>query len=134
LICDKGEREVDSNLNLLRFRLEVQRKELIAALAQLGTSVNYAKGKGAGNLLNDRGEVAMVSFELERFLALKRQMMSQLYGVEDALQRFDEGGYGLCEDCGQPLDPARLEALPQAKLCLSCKGKNEKGRYLLSKW
>jgi len=125
---------VDSNLNLLRFRLEVQRKELIAALAQLGTSVNYAKGKGAGNLLNDRGEVAMVSFELERFLALKRQMMSQLYGVEDALQRFDEGGYGLCEDCGQPLDPARLEALPQAKLCLSCKGKNEKGRYLLSKW
>ncbi len=125
---------MDSNLNLLRFRLEVQRKELIAALAQLGTSVNYAKGKGAGNLLNDRGEVAMVSFELERFLALKRQMMSQLYGVEDALQRFDEGGYGLCEDCGQPLDPARLEALPQAKLCLSCKGKNEKGRYLLSKW
>lgn len=125
---------MDSNLNFLRFRLEVQRKELIAALAQLGASVNYAKGKGASNLLNDRGEVAMESFELERFLALKRQMMSQLYGVEDALQRFDKGGYGLCEDCGQSLDPARLEALPQAKLCLSCKEKNEKGRYLLSKW
>ena len=124
---------MDSNLNLLRVRLEVQRKELIAALAQLGSSVNYAKGKGAGNLLNDRGEVAMESFELERFLALKRQMMSQLYGVEDALQRFDEGGYGLCGDCGHPLDPARLEALPQAKLCLSCKERNEKGRYLLSK-
>lgn len=125
---------MDSNISLLRFRLEVKRKELIAALAQLGASVNYAKEKGAGNLLNDRGEVAMESFELERFLALKRQMMSQLYGVEDALQRFDEGGYGLCEDCGQPLDPARLEALPQAKLCLSCKEKNEKSRYLLDKW
>ncbi|MBA7707673.1 RNA polymerase-binding transcription factor DksA [subsurface metagenome] len=33
----------------------------------------------------------------------------------------DEGTYGLCDACGQPIDPARLEALPEASLCLSCK-------------
>ena len=47
-------------------------------------------------------------------------------GVEHALRKFEEGTYGLCDSCGQPIDPARLEALPQASLCLSCKAKQAK--------
>jgi len=46
--------------------------------------------------------------------------------VESALARFEDGTYGLCRDCGRPVDPARLEALPYAQLCLDCQSKQER--------
>jgi len=46
--------------------------------------------------------------------------------VERALARFEDGTYGLCVDCGRPIDPARLEALPYAQLCLDCQSKQER--------
>jgi DnaK suppressor protein len=55
-----------------------------------------------------------------------------LADVEAALVKFTEGTYGNCESCGQPMNPERLEALPQAKLCVACKelqAKNAKGRF-----
>jgi DnaK suppressor protein len=45
--------------------------------------------------------------------------------VEDALVRFDQGAYGVCERCGQQIDPARLKALPYATLCMSCQQRLE---------
>ena len=59
--------------------------------------------------------------ELENRLALEKRIKEQLAAVEHALTKFEEDTYGLCESCGQPIDPARLEALPQASLCVSCK-------------
>ena len=53
-------------------------------------------------------------------------MRDDLAEVEHALDKFEKGTYGLCESCGQFIDPARLEALPQASLCLSCKAHEEK--------
>ena len=40
--------------------------------------------------------------------------------VEDALRRLNRGGYGTCEDCGRPIHPKRLEAIPWAALCFRC--------------
>ena len=45
--------------------------------------------------------------------------------VLDALHRLDEGTYGICVDCGQPIDEGRLEARPQAARCLACEEKAE---------
>jgi DnaK suppressor protein len=45
--------------------------------------------------------------------------------VQDALARFDDGTYGVCEGCHQAIDPARLEALPYATLCLRCQQRLE---------
>ena len=41
--------------------------------------------------------------------------------------RIDEGTFGLCERCGKPIDPERLEALPYATLCIDDKRKQERG-------
>ena len=43
--------------------------------------------------------------------------------VERALTKFDAGTYGECEGCGQPIAPARLEAMPSASLCINCASK-----------
>ncbi len=115
--------------NLLRSRLEQEQKRLTEELEQSKASVRRpADERREGSPFGKREEEATESFELEKRLALEKQIKDQLVDIERALHKFDEGTYGSCDNCGQPIDPARLEALPQASLCLSCKAKNAKGK------
>ncbi len=59
-------------------------------------------------------------YEWEMCLALKQRAESKIKSLEEALRRADEGGYGICEVCGQPIDPARLSILPDTKRCVGC--------------
>ena len=58
------------------------------------------------------------AFDQARDLAVQVSAEQTLKLVDDALERFDNGTYGLCLDCGQEIDAARLEAIPYAPLCL----------------
>jgi DnaK suppressor protein len=107
--------------NLLRSRLEGMRKRLVEELEQLKSTVRPADERREGSPFGKREEEATESFELEKRLTLEKRIREQLAEVEHALQKFEDGTYGLCDNCGQPIDPARLEALPQASLCLNCK-------------
>jgi len=123
--------EMTTSFNLLRSRLESERKHLIKELEQLKASVRPAEERREGSPFGKREEEATETIELEKRLALEKRMKAQLAEVEHTLHKFEEGTYGLCDICGQPIDPARLEALPQANLCLSCKAqqaKNAKGK------
>lgn len=51
-----------------------------------------------------------------------------IYHIDEALDRIDKGSYGNCTECGGPIDEDRLEAVPHARLCISCKSKEETGR------
>jgi RNA polymerase-binding protein DksA len=119
---------VTTDFNLLRSRLEIERKRLTDELEQLTVSIRPAHERREGSPFGKREEEATESFELERRLALEKRVRDQLAEVEHALSKLEQGTYGLCDSCGQPIDPARLEALPQANLCLSCKAKNAKGK------
>jgi DnaK suppressor protein len=117
--------------NLLRSRLESMKKRLSGELEQLKSTVRPADERREGSPFGKREEEATESFELEKRLSLEKRLREQLAEVEHALQKFEDGTYGLCDNCGQPIDPARLEALPQASLCLNCKtlqAKNAKGK------
>lgn len=61
--------------------------------------------------------------ERSRLIAVVETLRSNLKDVERALERIDDGTYGLCERCGKPIDPDRLEARPWALLCMDCKQK-----------
>ena len=117
---------IDSNI--LRSRLESEQKRLIEDLKQLKAGIRPVNERREGSPFGKREEEAAESFELEKRLALEKQMRDSLADVEHALHKFEEGSYGLCDVCGQPIDPARLEALPQASLCVNCKAKNAKGK------
>ena len=123
--------KMNMGFNLLRSRLESERKRLIEELEQLKSSIRPADERREGSPFGKREEEATESFELEKRLTLEKRIRDQLAEVEHALHKFEAGSYGLCDGCGQPIDPARLEALPQASLCLSCKArqaKNAKGK------
>lgn len=110
-------REHDS----LRSRLESEQKTLTGELEQLRASFPATDERREGSPFGKREEEATESLELERRLALEKQILESLAEVEAALSKFNGDGYGRCENCGNPIEPARLEALPQAKLCLNCK-------------
>ena len=115
-----------TDFNLLRARLESEHKRLTEELKQLTANIRPAEERREGSPFGKREEEATESLELEKRLALEKQIAGHLTEVEHALHKFDEGTYGLCDACGQPIDPARLEALPQANLCLSCKARQAK--------
>jgi len=116
------------NLDKIRSRLESERKRLQTELEQSQVSAQPTEVRREGSPFGKREEEATESFELEKRLALERQIKEKLNEVEHALDKFNKGTYGLCDICGQPIDPARLEALPEANLCLSCKARNVRSR------
>jgi DnaK suppressor protein len=121
-----------TGFKLLRSRLESEQRRLIEELEQLQASVRPASERREGSPFGKREEEATETLELEKRLALEKRIRDQLAEVEHALDKFEQGTYGLCDGCGQPIDPARLEVLPQANLCLSCKAhqaKNAKGKF-----
>ena len=120
-----------TNFKILRSRLESERERLIEEFEQLKASANTTEERREGSPFGKREEEATETLELEKRLALEKRIREQLVGVEHALHKFEEGTYGLCDSCGQPIDPAPLEALPQASLCMNCKAqqaKNAKGK------
>ena len=120
-----------TNFSLLRSRLESEHKRLIEELDQLLAGVRPAEERREGSPFGKREEEATETFELEKRLALEKRLRAQLAEVEQALHKFEDGTYGSCDVCGQSIDPDRLEALPQANLCVNCKtqqAKNAKGK------
>jgi len=56
-------------------------------------------------------------------LKLKATDAKILTAIEEALTRIDRGTYGVCRDCGEPIAPARLNAIPWTRVCIACKEK-----------
>ncbi|MEO6207581.1 MAG: TraR/DksA C4-type zinc finger protein [Candidatus Limnocylindrales bacterium] len=68
-------------------------------------------------------------FEQQRDLALRDRAIAHLELVDAALARLDDGRYGACLRCGQPIPTARLEALPWAAHCIACQTELDRGRH-----
>jgi DnaK suppressor protein len=64
--------------------------------------------------------------EREKVMALVRELEWKLESIDNALRQAQDGRYGICERCGQPIDPARLEVVPEATLCVRCKTATER--------
>jgi len=110
----------------LRARLGMEKQRLTEELEQLQNSASTADERREGSPFGKREEEATETLELEKRLVLENRIRQELAGIEHALQKFEEGTYGKCDSCGKPIDPERLEALPQASLCLNCKAQQAK--------
>jgi DnaK suppressor protein len=103
-------------------RPEVLRSFLEGEQARLETLIAQIEAEGGENLGygNHMADDASEAYEQAKDLALRQNSKQLLSQVRDALDRFEQGTYGLCERCGTEIDPARLEALPYVTLCLHC--------------
>jgi RNA polymerase-binding transcription factor DksA len=81
-----------------------------------------AAAAAAGSNLDDEHdpEGSTIAFEREQLAGLRAAAQHHLRELDAALERLDDGRYGLCEECGQPIGDARLEALPATRWCVTC--------------
>jgi DnaK suppressor protein len=119
-----------TNHKIMKNHLENERRRLEDQLQQLKAS-RPTENRREGSPFGKREEEATETADLENRIALEKHTRDQMAEVEKALDKFEKGKYGLCESCGKPINPARLEALPQALYCMECNAnltKNGKGK------
>jgi RNA polymerase-binding protein DksA len=102
-----------TDLQAARSRLEAQLAELKARQAHIGADLDEPFNA-------DSAEQAT---EVQDDLSLERQaalIVHEIGSVSRALLRIEQGSYGSCVLCGEEIAPARLEARPEASLCIDC--------------
>jgi RNA polymerase-binding protein DksA len=99
--------------------LEEERASLRHELVELG------HGDEGGRLDYDSNfaDTSQVTAERGEAEVLAGRLRETLHEVEAALEKIENGTYGNCESCGQPIAPARLEAKPATPLCIDCASK-----------
>ncbi|MGH3343131.1 MAG: TraR/DksA family transcriptional regulator [Carbonactinosporaceae bacterium] len=116
-----------------RMELREVRGGLETEIARLRTEISEAELEFA-ELLRDSGDSAgddqadagNKTFEREHEMSLAKNSRDMLLQTERALDRIEDGTYGVCESCGNPIGKARLQAFPRATLCVGCKQREER--------
>jgi DnaK suppressor protein len=115
-----------AELNAVRKELEQQARDLRGEIDDAeevqATLKRDASSEGSG----DEADAGTKTFEREHEMSLANNSRDLLLQVERALARLDAGTYGRCENCGDPIPKARLQAFPRATLCVSCKQREER--------
>ncbi|MGW7073322.1 TraR/DksA family transcriptional regulator [Streptomyces sp. NPDC054855] len=115
--------------------VEEARAELQSEALRLGSEISSSEdalaglmrdsGDGAGD---DEADTGTKNITREHEMSLAANAREMLEQTERALERLDAGTYGICENCGNPIGKARMQAFPRATLCMDCKQKQER-RY-----
>jgi len=110
----------------LHERLKSEKTELLGKIEQLRARGQPSAEGREGSPFGKREEGADEASELEKRLVMEKRLVESLSDVQHALEKYEASTYGLCDACGQAIEEARLEAIPQASLCLSCKASRVK--------
>ena len=86
---------------------------------EVGKSALYGKDQ-EDDSIKDLGDQANTAYTREFFFELGNGNRELLRGVVAALQKIDDGSFGACERCGEPIAEKRLDALPFARYCIDC--------------
>lgn len=70
-------------------------------------------------------DLGTATFDQEFALGLLQNEEAEIREIDEALERLDDGTFGNCESCSNPIPASRLEAIPYTRLCMDCKRKEE---------
>ena len=105
------------DLDAIRRELEARRQSTRARVEQLAERPELGASQGFGKRIGD-GTTEAISRLTE--IGVGRSLETGLARTERALAKLDEGTYGICDACGEPIPPARLKAMPDGVLCVAC--------------
>ena len=111
-----------------RSRLLEERRKVESALGHLHdeNSATITEGEEEETFDNHLGDAATITFDREMDYSLEENSGHVLAAIDEALKRIEEGTFGTCARCGQPIAEARLEAMPYATKCIDCKRLEER--------
>ena len=104
-----------------RTRLTEERERLTRTLEDLETQTDAQKESLQELSVVDehQGDIGTETFEMEKDLSIIESVRAGLQDIADAENRLDNGTYGQCQLCHQPISDDRLEALPAARYCVT---------------
>src|ERR687892_312106 len=120
-----------ATLAKIREQLESERADLqqqeneLEETSFVGTQSDLT---GEVGLDEDFADAGTATFDRERDLSIRNNIRDLIAQIKRAIRKIDEGTYGRCENCGNPIDAQRIKALPHALLCLDCKRREERTR------
>ena len=119
--------------------LEKYEKLLLARRAELVEEMGLLKKAALEMTIKDSsGDLSSYSYhmadqgtdamEREKAFLMASKSGRLLYHIDEALRRIKDGTFGKCQECGEEISTARLEAVPHARLCIACKEKEEQAK------
>ncbi|HYX30436.1 MAG TPA: TraR/DksA family transcriptional regulator [Pyrinomonadaceae bacterium] len=106
------------------------REKLIARreglVGQVQAAEAYSRERDA-EATQDPADMAANAYTKELLMSMSTNDRQLLDSIDAALGRIEEGEYGHCDNCGEPIQEKRLEAVPWAQHCVTCQELNEKG-------
>jgi DnaK suppressor protein len=103
----------------LRQRLEEERSRRLALADRLRQEeADPVESSELSKIDQHPADLGTETFERELELTTLTIVEGELKDIDDALRRLEQGTYGICEECGKPIDEARLEAKPWARYCV----------------
>jgi DnaK suppressor protein len=115
----------DLDLTAVRGDLQARRDRARAAVAGLAKRPELGSAQGFGKRIGD-GTIEAVSRLTE--IGVGESLERGLARTERALAKLDDGTYGICDTCGEPIPRARLQAIPDCVLCLACSASERPAR------
>lgn len=114
----------------LRTRLINEQADIQRRVNAMQETMGVALEDSVGELStydNHPADIGSETFERSKDFALREDALLRLTAIADALRSMETGTYGFCDECGNEIDPARLEALPFTTKCVDCKARGEQG-------
>lgn len=114
-------------LGTIRDALECERVRLEEEIAEMEREgqETLSEASGENNYRDHMADQGSATFARELDMSLEENAREGLAAVLGALARIDSGLYGACARCGESINPERLQAMPTATLCISCKSAEE---------
>jgi len=100
-----------------------ERARLELELNRVGVSIKRSQADEMGELTtydDHQADLGTSTFERAKDLTVHEALANLMKQVDSALLRIEKGVYGICDMCGSPISPERLEAIPYTSLCIAC--------------
>ncbi|MBI2885181.1 MAG: TraR/DksA C4-type zinc finger protein [Candidatus Omnitrophica bacterium] len=116
-------------------QLQEFRKRLLDERAKFAGELKTIARKSSKNPRDSSGDLSGYTmhmadmsadtYERELDVNIASSEQTVLYQIEEALKRFEEGTYGICQQCSKPISLSRLKAVPYTELCIECQRTKE---------
>jgi len=115
-------------LKQFRQLLITERAKLASEIRSITQNASKSPREASGDLSAytvHMADMAADTYERELSMNIVSSEQELLYQIDDALKRLDDGTFGTCQQCSQPILMSRLKAVPYASLCIACQRTKE---------
>ncbi len=116
----------------IRKRLESELSHTVRRIRRMGGGVILEEFPGAGEHTPMADEVDLIRLNEDREMsfATRSMLVERANKLAEALERLRGGDYGTCQECEEPIAPARLRAMPEVTTCVRCQDRLERSKRL----